>query len=156
MEYRAQVNPPWVATLLTQPWLPPAARAMLVSAYVIGGLTKLFGFHAAVLEMEHFGLHPGGLWAVATIIVELGGSVCVIFNRWLWLGAGGLGVLTLVAMLVANDFWNLAGNARLMALNGFFEHLGLIAALVMATILAGAAPLTGNSARNQNWKEFHQ
>jgi hypothetical protein len=44
--------------------------------------------------------------------------------------------LTLIAMVVANDFWNRTGAARFMALNSFFEHLGLIAALVLATILA--------------------
>jgi uncharacterized membrane protein YphA (DoxX/SURF4 family) len=45
-------------------------------------------------------------------------------------------VLTVVAMLVANNFWRLEGVARFMALNSFFEHLGLIAAFVMVTYLA--------------------
>ncbi|RQT80742.1 DoxX family protein, partial [Burkholderia cepacia] len=34
-----------------------------------------------------------------------------------------------------NDFWNQTGAARFMALNSFFEHLGLIAALVLVTML---------------------
>jgi uncharacterized membrane protein YphA (DoxX/SURF4 family) len=50
--------------------------------------------------------------------------------------SGGLAVLTVVAMLVANNFWRLEGVARFMALNSFFEHLGLIAAFVMVTYLA--------------------
>jgi uncharacterized membrane protein YphA (DoxX/SURF4 family) len=44
--------------------------------------------------------------------------------------------LTVVAMLVANSFWRLEGVARFIALNNFFEHLGLIAAFVMVTYLA--------------------
>lgn len=128
-------NPYWIATLLSFPWVAPFLRVALVSAYLVGGVDKLTHFQNAILEQEHFGLHPGWLWAAVTIGVELGGSLCVIANRWLWLGAGGLGILTAVAMLVANDFWNLAGQAHFMALNSFFEHLGLIAALVMATQL---------------------
>lgn len=38
-------------------------------------------------------------------------------------------------MLVANDFWNMTGAARLPLANSFFEHFGLIAALLMAVWL---------------------
>jgi hypothetical protein len=51
-------------------------------------------------------------------------------------GAGGLGVLTAVSMLVANDFWAQTGHDRFMATNAFFEHLGLIAGLVLITALS--------------------
>jgi uncharacterized membrane protein YphA (DoxX/SURF4 family) len=145
MSTDTQGNPRWIAAILAQPWLLLLVRTALVSAYVIGGLAKLANFHAAVLEQEHFGLHPGWLWAVLAIVVELGGSACVIANRLVWLGAGGLGALTVVAMFVANDFWNLTGDAHSFALNAFFEHLGLIAALVMATCLAGVKRSSGSA-----------
>jgi uncharacterized membrane protein YphA (DoxX/SURF4 family) len=145
MSTHAQGNPHWIAALLAQRWLPLVVRAALVSAYVIGGVAKLANFHAAVLEQEHFGLHPGWLWAALAIIVELGGSACVIFSRFVWLGAGALGALTAVAMFVANDFWNLTGDAHFMALNSFFEHLGLIAALVMATCVSGIKYSSGHA-----------
>ena len=111
MSTHAQGNPHWIAALLAQRWLPLVVRTALVSAYVIGGVAKLANFHGAVLEQQHFGLHPGWLWAALAIVVELGGSACVIANRFVWLGAGGLGALTAVAMFVANDFWNLTGGA---------------------------------------------
>jgi uncharacterized membrane protein YphA (DoxX/SURF4 family) len=142
---QAQGNPRWIAAILAQPWLQLLVRTALVSAFVIGGVAKLTHFHAAVLEQEHFGLHPGWLWAALAIVVELGGSACVIANRLVWLGAGGLGALTAVAMFVANDFWNVTGDAHFFALNAFFEHLGLIAALVMATCLAGVKHSPGNA-----------
>jgi uncharacterized membrane protein YphA (DoxX/SURF4 family) len=129
-------SPSWVAALLHEPWVMPLARICLVSAYLIGGVTKLMHFDAAVAEQVHFGLHPGWLWASLAIFVEIAGSLCVIFNRFTWLAAGGLAALTVVAMLVANNFWRLEGVARLIALNSFFEHLGLIAAFVMVTYLA--------------------
>jgi uncharacterized membrane protein YphA (DoxX/SURF4 family) len=60
----------------------------------------------------------------------------VIFGRWVWLGAGGLGVLTAVAMLTANNFWAKIGHDRFMATNSFFEHLGLVAGLVLISLLS--------------------
>ena len=139
---RAATTPRWVRAILGTPSIWPAARLALISAYLIGGLTKLSDFGAAIAEQEHFGLHPGWLWALLTIIVELGGSALVTLGRLVWLGAGGLGVLTAVAMLAANDFWHLAGPDRFLALNAFFEHLGLIAGLVIVSIHAAEAERT--------------
>jgi uncharacterized membrane protein YphA (DoxX/SURF4 family) len=128
-------SPSWVVALLRQPWVMPIVRISLVSAYLIGGIAKLLHFDVASAEQAHFGLHPGWLWACIAIFVELAGSLCIVFARFTWLGAGGLAALTLVAMFVANDFWRLNGAAHFIALNSFFEHLGLIAAFVMVTRL---------------------
>jgi uncharacterized membrane protein YphA (DoxX/SURF4 family) len=133
---RVAETPRWVRTILRAPLIWPAARLALVSAFLIGGLTKLSDFSAATAEQEHFGLNPGWLWAALAIIVELGGSALVMLGWQVWLGAGSLGVLTAVAMLTANDFWHLTGHERFMALNAFFEHLGLIAGLVIVSIHA--------------------
>ncbi|CAN0622170.1 transmembrane protein [Burkholderia multivorans] len=138
-------NPAWIRALLSQRWVLLLARLALVSAYLIGGVDKALNFNDAVAEQAHFGLHPAALWAALAVAVEIAGSLCVVFHRFTWIGAGGLGVLTVVAMLVANDFWNRTGVARFMALNSFFEHLGLIAALVFTTILSDANNVAGGS-----------
>ncbi|MCC8940311.1 DoxX family protein [Bradyrhizobium sp. Arg68] len=127
-------TPCWIAVILSRPWLLPISRAALVSAFLLGGIQKLVDFNGAVSEQAHFGLQPAWLWAAAAIVVELGGSVLVIAGRCVWLGAGGLGVLTAVSMLVANNFWAQSGHDRFIATNAFFEHLGLIAGLVLVTI----------------------
>ncbi|KDB06910.1 DoxX family protein [Burkholderia sp. lig30] len=138
-------NPVWIRALLSQRWVLLLARLALVSAYLIGGVDKALNFNDAIAEQAHFGLHPAALWAALAVAIEIAGSLCVVFRRFTWIGAGGLGVLTVVAMLVANDFWNRTGVARFMALNSFFEHLGLIAALVFATILSDANHVAGDS-----------
>jgi uncharacterized membrane protein YphA (DoxX/SURF4 family) len=135
MSARADTPRP-IATILAWPWLWPAIRVALASAFAVGGFSKLFDFAGAIAEQEHFGLRPGWLWAALAIAVEIGGSALVVAGRWVWLGAGGLGVLTAVAMLTANNFWALSGNDRFMALNAFFEHLGLIAGLVLISVYA--------------------
>jgi uncharacterized membrane protein YphA (DoxX/SURF4 family) len=132
-------TPEWVSAVLAWPWSWHAARVALVSAFIIGGITKLSDFTAAIAEQEHFGLHPGWLWAALALSVELGGSLLVISGRFVWLGAGGLGVLTAVAMATANSFWTMTGQQRFMELNAYFEHLGLIAGLVLVSMQAANA-----------------
>jgi uncharacterized membrane protein YphA (DoxX/SURF4 family) len=134
--YAKADNPRWVRAILSWPWLLPISRIALVSSFLIGGMQKLIDFPAAVAEQAHFGLQPAWLWATAAIMVELGGSALVIVGGWVWLGAGGLGVLTAVAMLTANDFWAKTDHDRFMAVNAFFEHLGLIAGLVLISLLS--------------------
>jgi uncharacterized membrane protein YphA (DoxX/SURF4 family) len=139
MTSRTDSDPRWVDAILDWRWTFVASRIALTSAYLLGGLTKLADFPAAVAEMQHFGLDPGWLWASLAIAVELIGSVLVISGRLAWLGAGGLGVLTAIAALTANNFWTMQGRERFMALNGFFEHIGLIAGLVMVALIAAHA-----------------
>ena len=136
-------DPRWVDAILDWRWTWLVARIGLCGAYLIGGVTKLANFAAAVAEQEHFGLHPGWLWAGLSIVVELVAPLLLIAGRLVWLAAGALGALTLVATLVANDFWTMAGDARFAATNAFFEHIGLIAGFVMAALIAEHAQRDG-------------
>jgi uncharacterized membrane protein YphA (DoxX/SURF4 family) len=129
-------DPLWVDAILDWRWTWLLARLGLTAAYLLGGVIKLLDFPAAIAEQEHFGLYPGALWAALAILVELGGSALVISERLVWLGAGALGVLTAFATAVADQFWTLQGPARLAALNGFFEHIGLIAGFVLVALIA--------------------
>ncbi|HZU63974.1 MAG TPA: DoxX family protein [Novosphingobium sp.] len=114
------------------------ARLALCGAYLLGGLTKLADFPAAVAEQAHMGLAPPALFAALTIAVELIGPVLVLSGRLVWLGAGMLGVFTALAALVANRFWAMPpGAERFAATNAFFEHGGLVGGFVLVALLAG-------------------
>jgi uncharacterized membrane protein YphA (DoxX/SURF4 family) len=139
MAARVNDDPPWIDAILDWRGTFLAARIALTSAYLLGGITKLLDFPAAMAEQQHFGLNPGRVWASLAIAVELTGSALVISGRLVWLGAGGLGVLTAIATLAANKFWTMEGQERFMALNTFFEHVGLIAGLVMVALIAAHA-----------------
>jgi uncharacterized membrane protein YphA (DoxX/SURF4 family) len=125
-----------VDRFLAWPFALFGARLMLVSAYLVGGVQKLFDWSGAVAEQVHFGLAPPALWAAVTIIVELIGSIMVLFDRKGWLGAGMLGVFTILAAIVVNDFWTMTGQDRFLATNAFFEHLGLAGAFFMAAMIS--------------------
>lgn len=127
-------------------WRPTwfLARLLLVGAYLLGGLIKLADWQGAVAEQAHFGMHPPAFWAALTIVVELVGPVLILTGRWIWLGAGMLGVFTLLAAFTANAFWTMpAGPERFGATNAFFEHLGLIGGFVLAALVAEQAKRRG-------------
>ncbi len=129
-------TPGWVRSILR--WKPTwvLSRIVLTSAFWIGALDKLIHFQDAIAEQAHWGLKPPALFAGMTIAVELIGSWLVIRGRLVWLGAGMLGVFTLLATLIAHAFWTLHGDALMQTFNTFLEHMGLIAAFVMVAMLA--------------------
>jgi len=127
-------------------WRPTwfLARLLLIGAYLLGGLVKLTDWAGAVAEQAHFGMQPPALWAALTIVVELVGPVLILTGRWIWLGAGMLGVFTLLAAFTANAFWTMPpGPERFGATNAFFEHLGLIGGFVLAALVAEQAKRRG-------------
>lgn len=120
------------------------ARLALVSAYLLGGTAKALDFPGAVAEQAHFGLQPPAVWAATTIAVEILGSLLVMSRRWIWLGAGVLGVFTALAALIANAFWTMPeGHERFMATNAFFEHVGLVGGFVLVALAAHRAGRAG-------------
>ena len=132
-------DPRLVDALLDWPVTWFLVRLALLSAYLIGGVTKFFDWPGALAEQVHFGLHPPALTAALTILVELIGSVLILSGRLVWLGAGMLGIFTLLTAFIASPFWALAGHERFVAVNDFFEHLGLVAGFVMVAMVAERA-----------------
>lgn len=117
--------------LLANPVIGWTALLGLCAAYIQGGLNKLLDFPGAVAEAAHFGLPLPPLTAALTIVLELGASALILAGRLRWAAALALAAFTLAATLIANRFWELPpGHERFMTANAFFEHLGLIGALV--------------------------
>jgi uncharacterized membrane protein YphA (DoxX/SURF4 family) len=136
----ASPAPAFVVAILDRRLTGFLARLALVGAYLLGGVVKLADWPGAVAEQAHFGLAPPALWAAVTIAVELIGPLLILSGRLVWLGAGMLGVFTLLAAITANAFWTMpAGAERLAATNAFFEHLGLIGGFVLAALVAQQA-----------------
>lgn len=124
------------ARLAASPPLKTLALSALCAAYIQGPLTKIADFNGAIAEMNHFGLHPAPLFAVAVIIFELTASAMVIAGYLRWAAALALSGFTLFATLIALRFWELpAGMDRMMATNAFFEHIGLAGAFVLVAMI---------------------
>lgn len=120
---------------LPTPIIQRLALVALCAAYIQGPLVKIFDFSGAQAEMQHFGLQPATLFAIGVILFELITSSLVISGAYRWLGAIALAVFTLAATWIALRFWEIPpGQDRSMAMNAFFEHIGLAGAFVYVAV----------------------
>ncbi|WP_416067339.1 DoxX family protein [Rhizobium sp. ZK1] len=125
-----------VKSFIAAPAIRTVALLALCAAYIQGPVTKIADFNGAIAEMEHFGLHPAGFFAVAVIAFELTASAMVVSGFLRWAAALSLAGFTLMATFIALRFWEMApGMDRMMATNAFFEHLGLAGAFVFVAAI---------------------
>ncbi|KAB2658297.1 DoxX family protein [Brucella tritici] len=112
------------------------ARVVLTFVFWSSGLAKFFDFGAHAAEMESFGLHPGWLFNSATLLLQIGGSLMIIFNRGTWLACGALAVFTILTIPVAHPFWANEGKEAFRDMTVALEHISLIGGLALAAILS--------------------
>lgn len=127
-------TPPPIVKLLDARATTWLARLCLTLPYWWSGIDKLFHPHAALAEMQGLGLPPSWVLYGLLLIVQLGGSLSIIINRYAWLGAGALGVFTAIVTYMAHAFWKLEGAARFAEMNDFMEHVALIAGMAFAAL----------------------
>jgi transmembrane protein len=136
-------TPDLVARMLDNPATLLFTRICVTLPFFVSGLMKLFDWQGGEAEMLRAGLHPSWLFNLAAFVTELGGSALVILDRKTWLGAGALGIFTLLATFMAHRFWEVTGEeARIMQLNSFLEHATISAAFILVVVVG----LRGRSA----------
>ncbi|MGB6307587.1 MAG: DoxX family protein [Steroidobacteraceae bacterium] len=127
--------PSMVACLLDNPVTLVLARVFIILPFLVSGLTRIFDWQAGVAEMLKVGLHPAWAFNAAVLLTQLGGSLLIITNRKLWLGAGALGVFTVLTNFIAHRFWEFSGDARAAQLNSFLEHWTMSAAFILVVVV---------------------
>ena len=129
-----------IERLLRLPAAALIARLAITFPFWGSAIIKLTDFAGARAEMAHFGLEPAVWFAVATILVQLGGSLLVILDRLAWLGAGALGVFTGLTVILVHHFWSITEEpARTIAFHTAMEHVGIIGGLFAVSVLAARA-----------------
>ncbi|MBV2185744.1 MAG: DoxX family protein [Rhizobium sp.] len=121
----------FITGLTSTTWFGYVARILLTYMFWASGFAKLVDFQAAVGEMTHFRLNPPAAFAIATIVVQLVGSALVILNRWTWLGAGALGVFTLLTIPIAHNFWTMEEPFKTIEFHVVMEHISIVGALMV-------------------------
>lgn len=140
---------------LHHPALALLARVALTFPFWGSGITKLLYFNSGIAEMAQFGLHPAIFFNVATIIVQIFGSILIIANRLAWLGAGALAVFTGLTVILVHSFWSMTEEPfRTIAFHTATEHVGIIGGLIAISILGARRPSAepgsrGNKVNNQ-------
>lgn len=132
---RESDTPTPVARVLDSPVTLLITRICVVAPFIGAGLVKLLDWQAGEAEMLHVGLHPAWLFNLAALTTELGGSILVILNWKTWLGAGALGVFTVLTTFLAHRFWEFPEPTRSMQFNSFLEHATIGAAFILVVVV---------------------
>lgn len=130
--------PDLIRDLLDNAYFLLFARIVLTTLFWSAGIFGLFKFHIIVGEMENESLPNPKFFAVATICVQLVGSALIITN-WLnlgWLGAGALGVFTLLTIPIGHAFWRYPEPKRTHEFHLVLEHITVVGGLLLAAILS--------------------
>ena len=67
-----------IERLLSKPAMAVIARVALTFPFWMSGVLKLIDFEGGVAEMARVGLEPAALFNVATVVIQLTGSLLVI------------------------------------------------------------------------------
>ena len=124
--------------LLTHPHAILAAKVILTSFFWVAGLFGLFNFRVIIQEMVDANLPLPKLFAGATIACQLAGSALLISNvaGLAWLGAGALGVFTILCIPIGHPFWKFQEPKRSHELHIALEHITVVGGLILAASIS--------------------
>lgn len=123
-----------IDSLLMSRWLWLVARILLTTVFLSSGLAKLIDFEGGMADMRGAGLSPEWLFNIMTIIILLGGSILLLLDRVLWLGAGALAVFLFLTIIIVYHFWALPEDKAMAALYIALEHMSVIGGLIAVSI----------------------
>lgn len=98
------------------------------------GFLRAFGPSTPILNV--LGVHPAWIVPALTILVLLAGSVLILIDRFLWLGAGMLGVFTALTILLVHRFWAMTGPDAVANWREAEEHVAVIGGLIALCMVA--------------------
>lgn len=130
--------PNFIAVFLESKFALISRRVILTCLFWMAGLFGLFNFSVIVEEMTGAGLPLPAVFAVATIACQLIGSALIITNiaSLGWLGAGALGVFTLLSIPIGHPFWTFEEPRATHEFQIALEHITVVGGMLLAAILS--------------------
>ena len=112
------------------------ARVLVTFMFWWEGLNFLTHFSDVAAGINVLGTNPVWIGPALTIALLLVGSILVLLNRYLWLGAGMLATFTALTILLVHQFWNMTGPAAIQNRLESEEHLAVIGGLIALSIIS--------------------
>lgn len=110
------------------------ARFLMASLFIAGGVAKIIDPASSLSEIQAAGLEPALFYHVAVIVTLLTGSLLILWDRYVWLGAGALSVFLVLTIILVHHFWRLPPDKATYALYVASEHIAVIGGLMAISI----------------------
>ena len=113
-------------------------RLLLGLYFIVPGIFKIVGFDDTASYMAQHGMVAIPFFLVLTILLQVGGGICLFIGYRVRIVAFVLAGLVLLISLVMHDFWNVyEGTDQAHEVQNFIKNMGIMAGLLLIT---GAAP----------------
>jgi putative oxidoreductase len=112
-------------------------RILLGLMFVLSGFGKIGGFDGTVGYIASKGLPMPAVLAALTILVELGGGLCLVFGVFTQWAALALAGFTLLAAFIFHDFWAAPEAQKTMQNIQFMKNLSIAGGML---VLAAFGP----------------
>ena len=109
-------------------------RLLLGGLFVLGGLTHFFVLRLMTRQMAERGIPLPGPMLIAGSVFQAIAGLAVMAGWVVPLAAGSLIAFTVVSSCMMMNFWDMSGEKRLSAIDGWTSNLGVIGGLL---VLAG-------------------
>jgi transmembrane protein len=130
------MTPRPIEALLDSTALWVIARLLINFMFWWEGLQFLLHFAAVAPGINVLGLQPVWLGPALTVLVMIGGSILVILDRYIWLGAGMLAAFTALTILTVHKFWTMTGADAVANWHSAEEHIATIGGLMALCIIS--------------------
>jgi putative oxidoreductase len=108
-----------------------AGRILLASFFGFASLYKLFNLGLFASEWMKIGRPFSNTLVIVIGLAELACAIAVAVGFKVRFAAYALVAFLVIAIPIYHDFWNVAGEARIMKLNGLFLYLSLAGGFLM-------------------------
>lgn len=120
---------------LTQKSLFLTGRILLGLYFIVPGMMKITGFSGTADYMAAHGMVLIPFFLVLTIIIQIGGGLCLVAGYRVQIVAFALAGLTLVISIVMHDFWTMEQSLQQAhEMQNFIKNMAIMAGLL---VLAG-------------------
>jgi transmembrane protein len=131
-------QPKAISAILASPLTSLLSRILATCLFwseFLNHVHDLPGLHAYVVAL---GVRPFWLVMGLSLFVQAVGSALVIVDRMTWLGAGMLGVFTLLTVPLAHHFWDMTGPMAVVERLFSEEHVSVIGGLIAVCVASQA------------------
>ncbi|AGG34557.1 DoxX family protein [beta proteobacterium CB] len=122
-------------------------RLLIVALFLPAGLGKISGFEGTLGYFASLGIPAPVFALVATIVIEVLGSIALIVGFQTRIVAVIMALFTLVAAATGHAFWAAPADAAFIAQLLFFKNIAVMGGLlVLASAGAGGFSIDGRKA----------
>jgi len=126
---------------IARQYMPLIGRLLLANIFIISGFQKISGFTGVATYMDMKGIPMSEVLLVLTIIIELGGGLCILLGwqaRW---AALAIFLFLIPVSLIFHPYWAYADDEMRAQFIQFHKNLAIMGGMLYV-VAFGSGPLS--------------